>query len=309
MTDLRVLAVAGKLAQNAEPGGFPTSTDGYAGEPKWDGWRIIAIICAGYVDFFSRSGNSYNGRLPAIEAELLAHFPEGTVLDGEVVALKVLPNGHIVNEWGTTQSVLTKVGGHAAASKVSFMVFDLLAHRGIDARSLPYVRRRDLLEQIWENETGFERVLLTPVLAPTDEQYELLVAQGYEGMILKKLSAPYGSGKREGAGWRKAKPTTSVEGVIMGFTEGKEGFAGMVGAIVFGQFNDGVMTERGRVSGMDMRTRQSMTTHPEKWVGKVIEIAHEGVNIGQSDSGRFRFPRFKRMRPDRDPETVLIHDA
>lgn len=309
MTDLRVLAVAGKLAQNAEPGGFPASTDGYAAEPKWDGWRIIAITCAGYVDFFSRSGRSYNGQLPAIEAELLAHFPEGTVLDGEVVALKMLGDGSIVNEWGTTQSVLTKIGGHAAASKVSFMVFDLLAHRGIDARSLPYVRRRDLLEQIWENETGFSRVLLTPVLPPTTEQYETLVTQGYEGMVLKRLNAPYASDKREGAGWRKAKPTTSVEGVIMGFTEGKEGFTGLVGAIVFGQFDDGVLTERGRVSGMDMRTRQSMTQHPEKWVGKVIEIAHEGVNIGQSNSDRFRFPRFKRMRSDRDPETILIHDA
>lgn len=307
MTDFLALASAGRLAQNAEPGGFPTIRDGWAAEPKYDGWRIIVVIGDGHVDFFSRSGKTYNGKLPKVEAELLAHFPVGTVLDGEVVALTVHGDA-IVNEWGVVQSVLTKLGGKAVEDKITFMVFDLIAHRGIDARPLEWLQRRDLLEQIFENET-FESIALTPVVAPTDEQYASLIERGFEGMVLKRLNAPYASGKREGAGWRKAKPTISVEGVIMGFQEGKSGFAGMVGAVIFGQFDNGVLTERGRVSGMDMRTRLSMTNEPQKWVGTVIEVLHEGVSIGQTDSGRFRFPRWGRPRPDRAAESVVLHDA
>jgi ATP-dependent DNA ligase len=308
--DLGAAAAAGKLAQNAEPTkSFPVvNAANEIGEMKYDGWRILAVVRDDHVDFYSRSGKTYNGLLPIIEGELLANCPPGTILDGEVVALTV-QDGNIVNEWGTTQSVMTKLGGHAAAAKISYMVFDLIAHAHIDARPLAFEKRRKFLKRIFDG-GKFTKVKLTPQVEPTKEVYAKLLAQGFEGMIVKRLDAPYASDKREGAGWRKAKPTTTIEAVVMGFTEGKNGFKGMVGAVVFGQHDEqGNLIERGKCSGMDMRTRLDMTHHPEKWEGKVIELKHEGVNIGQTDSGRFRFPRFKRVRPDRAPESVMLHDA
>jgi bifunctional non-homologous end joining protein LigD len=351
--DLGQYAALGKLAQNAQATkAFPGSTDGKkVGEPKYDGWRLIAVVRDGHVDFYSRSGKTYNV-LTVIEAELLATvtaddgtvrrvFPAGTILDGEVVAL-VVQDGKVINEWGTTQTVMTKGGAVAEAmsAKVSYMVFDLIAHAHIDARPLPYDKRRALLERIFEaHGEQFAKVKLTPQVEPTEKSYAALLAQGFEGMVVKRRNAPYASGKREGAGWEKAKPTTTIEGVIMGFTPGKEGFTGMVGAVVFGQHGcaecggegydifaqaqgkgksqpcpkcDGgkvlTLIERGKVSGMDMRTRLAMTKNPDQWVGKVIEIAHEGVSIGQSDTGRFRFPRMKRVRPDKDAAQVTLHD-
>lgn len=302
------LAVTEKLAQNAEASkhGFPTITDGWIAEPKLDGWRLMALVGHDSVSFFTRSGATYNV-LPKIEAELLAACPPGTVLDGEAVALHI-KDGIVVKNFGKTQSILSKHAPGAAADKITFMVFDLIAHRGIDARSLPFAKRRALLERIFDG-YPFEKVQLIAQMHATEDHYTAALASGFEGVVLKRLNAPYASAKR-GYGWVKVKPTISVEGVVMGFQKGKSGFAGMVGAVIFGQHDDnGKLVERGRVSGMDMRTRLSMTHNPEKWLGKVIEVVHEGVSVGESESGRFRFPRFKRTRPDRSPESVVLHDV
>lgn len=300
--NLGAIAAQGKLAQNAEASkGFPVDTTGHVAENKYDGWRIIAVIGQGKVDFYSRSGKTYNGKLPKVEAELLAALPAGTVIDGEAVALT---DG---KAWGTTQSVLT-THAHLHADKITYMVFDLLAHRAIDARSLAYSKRRALLERIFEAH-DFAQVALTPQVPATKESYEAALAQGFEGLVLKRVDAKYASDKR-GYGWIKVKPHITIEGVVMGFKPGESGFAGMVGAVIFGQHDEnGVLVERGRVSGMDMKTRLDMTNNPQKWMGRVIEIAHEGVSIGSEDSGRFRFPRFKRERKDRSAESVVLHDA
>ncbi len=309
--DLGALAAAGKLAQNAEAGKgiFPQDPNTHVAQPKWDGWRVIAVVRDGYVDFYSRSGKTYNGKLPDIEAELLATMPEGTILDGEVTAFELTPEGDVIDKWHLVQSVMTKMGGHAAAGKARYAIFDLIAHRSIDARPLAYSQRRQLLEGIFtKHKADLSAVLLTPEVPATEASYLALVSRGFEGAVLKRVNAPYASGQR-GHGWVKAKPTKSIEGVVMGFQPGKDGFAGMVGAVIFGQHDEaGVLVERGKVSGMDMRTRLSMTHDPQKWVGSVIEVAHEGVSIGGDESGRFRFPRFKRERKDRDAASVTTHD-
>lgn len=310
MEPMFALAAQGKIAQNAEPlkKGVTPYGEGRVIEPKLDGWRLIAYVGADAVAFWSRSGKRYDGKLPRIEEELLANCPEGTWLDGEACALTVLANGNVLDEWGTVQSVLSKLGGHAMADKVTFMVFDLLAHGGIDARSLPYAKRRALLESMFAN-GDFTKTMLAPSLPATEDTHATLVEKGFEGSIVKRLNAPYKSDGRAGAGWTKIKHTTTVDCVVMDFQMGKDGFAGMCGAIIFGQYVNGVLTERGKCSGMDMRTRLDITKNPEKWLGRVVEIAHMGVSVGAGDSGKFRHPQYKRMRTDKAAETCVWADA
>jgi bifunctional non-homologous end joining protein LigD len=311
--ELYDLAAAGTLTQQVETlkGGCDALPHGeYLMEPKYDGWRIIAYVGEDRVDLFARSGNLYNGKLPKIEAELLAKFPPGTVLDGEAVSLVPLDDGRVMNEWGVAQSVLSALGGHAASDRITFMVWDLLAHAGIDARALPLSRRRLLLERLFEA-GEFDAIALSIVTEPTDENYERFVKMGFEGAVIKSRTRPYASGRREGRGWYKLKPITRIDAVIMGFKPGKSGFTGLVGSVIFGQHDpaSGELVERGFCSGFDMRTRLDMTHHPEKWIGKVIEVSHLGVDIGNSKSGRFRSAQMKRVRNDRKADQVVIHDA
>jgi hypothetical protein len=49
---------------------------------------------------------------------------------------------------------------------------------------------------------------------------------------------------------------------------------------------------------MTDKVRADMLANPDNYVGKIVEITHNGV----LDSGKLRHPRFKRMRDDKAPE-------
>jgi len=122
----RALAASGDLVALAKP--VKTQPTGeFLVEPKFDGWRLVAIVGGDRTHLYARSGQSLTGKLPAVEAELFERFPAGTVLDGEAVALRV-QDGKILNEWSIAQNVLSTAGAHIAAPRITFMVFDLLAH-------------------------------------------------------------------------------------------------------------------------------------------------------------------------------------
>ena len=59
---------------------------GWLVELKFDGYRVLAINNDGGVRLRSRNDKDFTSRYPAI-AKALAAMPEGTVIDGEVVAL------------------------------------------------------------------------------------------------------------------------------------------------------------------------------------------------------------------------------
>jgi DNA ligase-1 len=289
-----------KLAQNAEApkkGMTPSSydTERYIAEPKLDGWRLLIHVADDGVHLYTRTGKSHDGSLPMIEAEVGEHLPAGTWLDGEAVAMTV-KDGTVTHEWGTVQSVLGSSTEKAAAQsdKITYMAFDLIAHGGIDARSLPYAKRRDLLERVFEK-ASMNRLQLVPQVEVTDNSLQALLAQGFEGMVIKDTAARYASGKR-GAGWVKVKPQDNLDAVVMGFKPGENGFAGMVGAVIFGQHDaNGKLVEVGRCSGMNMTTRKHMTDNAEAWLGAVIEIKH----MGQMPTGGYRHPQFAKRRDDK----------
>lgn len=297
--ELTTFAQTGGLAHNGESVTAVPATGEWVMEPKLDGWRLIAHVRESDVCFYSRSGKTYNGKLPMVEAELLEHFPADTWLDGEAVAITVAADGKVINEWSKAQSVLTTAGAHGAADKITYMVFDLIAHRGIDARPLAFQNRRKLMEKAISGK-GMTHVMLVPQFEATAERHTALVAIGFEGSMLKRLDAKYASGRR-GHGLAKWKAVQTADAVVIGFQPGKSSFAGMVGAIRFGQVaEDGMLRERGKCSGMDMQTRMDMTNNPEKWMGRVIEVSYNG-KVGAG----LRHPQFQRVREDKSAEQCV----
>jgi len=293
-----------ELAQNAEAfkgSSLRFDTPRWVGEPKLDGWRILIHVSEDGVHLFSRTGKCYDGHLPGIEAEVEA-LPPGTWLDGEAVALQV-NDGQVTHDWSVVQSVLGSSRPRAAAlsEKITFVAFDLIAHGGIDARRLSYAKRRQLLTTLFDQH-DFDRLMLVPQVTPTDDSLHRLLAQGFEGMIVKDTLAPYASGKR-GAGWLKVKPQETLDAVVMDFTVGENGFTGLVGAVVFGLHDaKGKLVEAGRCSGMTMTVRQDMTDRPRHWLGAVIEVKH----MGQMPSGGYRHPQFHRRRDDKAREACVL---
>lgn len=276
-----------RLAQNAAActANMTIMNNRHVLEPKYDGWRLLIHMSSTGILAYSRAGKSQKGKIPYIEAAL-SHLPPGTWLDGELVAF----DSNNMPEWGKAQSCMGSNAGDKNGECV-FMAFDILTFGGLDIRPLPFSDRRAALTQAIQ--TG-AHVRITPQLTASEDEHDRLVDEGYEGSIVKELNKPYASGKR-GQGWWKLKANDLMDAVIMGFKPGESSFKGLIGAIEFGQYKNGVLTYRGRCSGMNMKVRKELTANQAKRIGDVIGVAYMGL----MPSGSPRHAQFKLFRPDK----------
>lgn len=263
---------------------IPHDAEQYRLEPKFDGWRTIMVVGGTGVSIFGgRNASDYTGKLPYITESLSSVLPADTALDGELIA----PAG-----WGGVQGTMTRgSGAHVpgpASPALTFVVFDVILLNGSDVRSMPYEQRRGLLQMVpWPEHTH-----LTPSGPATADAHIRMIEAGMEGSVCKRLDSHYASGQRSPL-WRKLKAIDSDDCEIVGFKDGENGRSGEVGAIVV-KLPSGVETT---ASGMTDKVRADMLAHPEKYLGKTVEIKHNG----HLESGKVRHPRFFRMREDRDP--------
>jgi ATP-dependent DNA ligase len=277
----------------------------YVMEPKLDGWRgQIVIDENGQVRTYSRTQKDTTGKMVAVEMALqdVSDALKGTIIDGEAVAMR---DGKPDFNW--TARVM---GSHPPVAKakqreegvyVSFIAFDLPFMLGQDCRNLPYTERRKLLVRLIELVEAPHLLLIPAAAASLDQHIEYTEAFG-EGSVLKAKDGKY-VGKRSNY-MLKWKKVHTEDVVIMGIKDGKGKYEGLLGAIQYGQYQDGELVKRGYCSGMTDTQRYQFTAtyrhHPEQFIGQVMEIKTFGVLA----DGGFRHPQFLRMRDplDKAPE-------
>jgi bifunctional non-homologous end joining protein LigD len=171
----------------ARPGRLPTRP-GWLFEVKWDGFR--AIVCT-HQGLRVRSRRRWD--MTQLVPEL-AGLPDGLMLDGELVAW---------DDGAPSFPRLCQRVLHGDASiPVTFLVFDLLYVDGESAMCLPYEGRRALLMELdlagpaWHVPTAFE---------DGEALYDVVCERRLEGVVAKRLSAPYRPGERS---WVKAESAT-----------------------------------------------------------------------------------------------------
>src|ERR1700677_892352 len=108
-------------------------------EIKLDGYRLEAVRGAGGTNLFSRRQNVLNQKFPYIAAAL-RNLPDGTVIDGELVALG--PDGR--PDFNRLQNF------RSAESRIVYYAFDILVHEGRRLTGLPLLERRDILRSVVE---------------------------------------------------------------------------------------------------------------------------------------------------------------
>lgn len=120
------------LSVSKLPGG-----DHWIWQVKLDGYRALAVRSGTGVTLFSRRRKSLNRQFPYI-ADALAGLPEGTVVDGEVVAIdeSSRPDFNLLQNF------------RAEATRIHYYVFDLLCWKGRDLTRLPLIERRALLKSL-----------------------------------------------------------------------------------------------------------------------------------------------------------------
>ncbi|HZO37213.1 MAG TPA: DNA ligase D [Solirubrobacteraceae bacterium] len=240
--------VAPMLAQLSE---MPADESQWAFEVKWDGVRALARSEPGRLRLLTRNGNDVTAAYPELRVLNRALSSHSAIVDGEIVAF----DEHGKPSFQALQSRIHLRGGTAVrraveATPATYVAFDLLWLDGHPLLELPYEQRRELLAAL---ELGGDRVLVPEY--HVGDGVALLQAtreQGLEGIVAKRLGSRYAPGKRSAA-WLKIKNAQRQELVIGGWSDGKGGRSGRIGALDLGVHDeDGELRYAGRVgTGFD----------------------------------------------------------
>lgn len=188
---------------------------GWIYEVKFDGYRAIAVKAGERVNLFSRRCKSFDHHYPLI-VEALREIPDGTVLDGEIVALD--DSGK--PDFNRLQNFRSE------ASHIHYFIFDLLILQDRDLTRLPLTKRRELLKSHLKINSGRIRIA-EQFSASASDMLAAVSGQKLEGVIGKRKDSFYEPGKRSGS-WIKCRVNRGQELVIGGYLPGPHGFDSLI---------------------------------------------------------------------------------
>jgi DNA ligase 1 len=303
--------LASPLEQEAEALG---PREEWLAEWKWDGIRAQVVRRAGDVFLWSRGEELVTDRFPEVAAAARA-LPDGVVLDGEILAYRdgVLP-------FAVLQ---TRIGRHKisprtlAEAPAALMAYDLLEQDGTDLRALPLAERRARLERLLAGGPG--AFLVSPIVdAPTwaalAAQREAARERNVEGLMLKRLSSPYATGRRRGDWWKWKIDPYTMDAVLLYAHPGHGRRASLFTDYTFAVWDGSVLVPVAKAySGLSDAEIQEL----DAWVRRntrekfgptravapvqVFEIAFEGIapSTRHKSGVAVRFPRIARWRRDK----------
>ncbi len=316
---------------------------GWQYEPKWDGFRCIVFRGDGVADpaveLTSRNERSLTRYFPELVGPLVALLPEGAVVDGEIVI--PAPGGGL-----DFDALLQRI--HPAASRVqrlaeetpaAFVAFDVLAADGRSLLEEPLAQRSERLAAMLAGaHAPVHRTPTTTDPGLAHEWFERFEGAGLDGVVAKRLDAPYTPDRRTMV---KVKHQRTADCVVAGYRIHRDGSG--VGSLLLGLYDDaGVLHHVGVAASftaaMRARLRDELAAltegalegHPWRdwadagahesarlpgarsrwnagkdldWVPVRVERVVE-VTFGQLQSGRFRHGvTLRRWRPDRVPRS------
>ena len=208
----------------------PPEGEGWGHEIKFDGYRIQLRVEDGKVSLKTRKGLDWTGKFGTIAKEAAA-LPDA-IIDGEIVALDA---GGVPNF-----SALQAAIADGKTDRLIFFAFDLLFAKGMDLRRQPLVERKAQLKQLLGAKAKCVRYVEH---FETDGETVMESARrlSMEGIVSKRLAAPYRSGRSES--WTKTKARPGHEVVIGGYktTNGK------FRSLLAGAYRDGHLAYIGTV--------------------------------------------------------------
>jgi len=296
--------------------------DGWLFEPKWDGFRAIVFRDGDTVYTQSRDLKPLDRYFPELAEPLRASLPERCVLDGEVViaGTKGLDFESLLLRIHPADSRVRMLAGETPAS---FIAWDLLALDAEDLRGIPQGERRSRLESV----LGGARapVHLTPAtreVATAADWFERFEGAGLDGVVAKRIEAPYQPGKRA---MLKIKHQRTADCVVAGFRWHKNGPGTHVGSLLLGLFDDGgTLHHVGVTSSFNWERRGALVAEIAPLREKAME-SHpwrewaEWSSHGSADASGQRLPgatsRWNRgkdlswepLRPERVVEVAYDH--
>lgn len=186
----------------------PPSGSNWVHEIKFDGYRTQMRIENGEVTLSTRKGLDWTEKFSVI-AKQAEKLPDA-IIDGEVVALD--HEGH--PNFASLQAALSD----EKTDNLIFFAFDLLFAGGEDLRPLPLSERKKRLRLLLDGKRKRDEGTIRYVEhfeSNGNAIMESARALSLEGIVSKKITAPYRSGRSDS--WTKAKVRAGHEVVIGGW--------------------------------------------------------------------------------------------
>jgi bifunctional non-homologous end joining protein LigD len=292
---------------------------GWVVETKLDGYRMLARVEHGVARLFTRRGHDWTDRMKSLALAVENLGISNGWLDGEIVVM----NSHGLPDFNALQNAI----GNRRNESIVYFTFDAPFYGGLDLRKVPLWSRRAILQEMLQDRDD-ERIRFSGSFDVHPLQVlEAARQMGMEGVMLKRLDAPYVSGRSDS--WLKLKCTLSQEFVICGFTS-RTGSQREVGGLLLGYYQDGVLCYAGSVgTGWGAKVGQALheelsgletgqppldprtvtpgrwsrrTPGSERWVKPVL-VAEVAFSEWTPD-GQVRHPKFKAIRRDTVAEVI-----
>jgi ATP-dependent DNA ligase len=266
-------------------------------EPKWDGFRALCFRDGDEVYVSSRKELPFNRYFPEIVEAATTLKTDRFVLDGEIVVFtgdgKGLDFDALLQRIHPADSRVRRL---AKETPASYILFDLLARGDGDLRAEPLEVRRAELEAVTAG--CVPPLYVSPAThdLPTAQKWlEAFVVQGLDGVVAKRLDAPYRSGERE---MLKVKRERTADCVVMGFRWAKDQKDQAVGSLLLGLYGpDGDLWQVGFSSGFTREARKELV--------KTLQPYREGTSemppLGIAPTSRWAQGKdlsFEKLRPE-----------
>ena len=216
-------------------------------EPKFDGFRTQVHKRGSQIAIFSRNLENMTTMFPEIEEGARQQIMAAeAIVEGEAIAFNPESEEFYPFQETTKRRRKHQVAEMAQELPLRLFLFDLLYADGVDYTTRPYSERRAALERL----VAPGEVLHVAPQRITNRADELTaflleqVANGLEGVVVKRLDAPYQAGARN-FNWVKLKRTSqghlqdTVDCVILGYLYGRGKRSALgAGALLAGVYDD-----------------------------------------------------------------------
>ncbi|QDP95568.1 ATP-dependent DNA ligase [Microlunatus elymi] len=181
-------------------------------DAKLDGIRVQVHKHGSKINIFTRSLDEITERLPQVVATVAALPQDQLVLDGEALALRPDGRPEVFQQIASSAATRSESAG-AERLPLQAYFFDLLRIDELELLDQPLAERSVIMTDT------LPPALLVPRLITDDggraaDFYADVVAQGFEGVVIKDPTASYAAGRRD-AGWVKVKPRHTFDLVII----------------------------------------------------------------------------------------------